>query len=249
MAIKTIQLTIPAPCQQRWQDMEAENTGRFCASCQKTVVDFSSLTDLELIERLARKNDSTCGRFRASQLNRKLTVSAPALQPPIRLFGLLTAGLLGYQTVQADTLPLLAEPAAQHLTLSLTTNVLPLTVEETTPTDSIRVIKGRVIEKGTTVAVPGATVVVKETSLGTNVDAEGCFQLHIPPDLANELITLRIAGIGYLSQEIQLHPEHIDSLMISLNEDSVALNQVLVVGNYKKPTFFQRLRNQLRSKH
>lgn len=249
MAIKTIQLTIPAPCQQRWQDMEAENTGQFCASCQKTVVDFSSLTDLELIERLARKSSSTCGRFRASQLNRKLTVSAPALQPPIRLFGLLTAGLLGYQTVQADTLPLLAEPVAQHPTKSLTTNVLPLTVEETTPTDSIRVIKGRVIEKGTTVAVPGATVVIKETSLGTNVDAEGCFQLRIPPDLANELITLRIAGIGYLSQEIQLLPDQSTPLSVALQEDPALLGEVIVVGNYNKPTFLQRLRNRLPDKH
>jgi hypothetical protein len=49
MTTETIHLTIPAPCQQPWQDMKAEETGRFCAGCQKTVTDFSSLTNQQAV--------------------------------------------------------------------------------------------------------------------------------------------------------------------------------------------------------
>jgi hypothetical protein len=103
-----------------------------------------------------------------------------------------------------------------------------------------------VIEQATNTAVPGVYVIIKEISKGANTDAEGRFQINVPTELTSERITLQIGGIGYLTQEIQLYPEKSDPLLISLNEDLVALNTVYVVGGYKKLTFFQRLRNRLR---
>ena len=249
MATKTVQLTIPTPCQQRWQDMKAEEQGRFCANCQKTVVDFSTLTDQQVIKLLARKSDSTCGRFRVNQLNRELTVSAPTSQPSIRLFSLLTAGLLGYQTARADALSSTAEPITQNVTQSpITDSIAPINAERPS-TDSVRVITGQVIDHTTNATLPGATVSIKGTLKEINTDDEGRFQLSIPAEYTNDLIILKIAGIGFLSQELQLRPEQTAPLMITLKEDSVALNQVFVVGNYKKLTFFQRLRNRLRGGH
>jgi hypothetical protein len=34
-------LSIPAPCEQSWNDMQPALGGRHCNSCSKTIVDFS----------------------------------------------------------------------------------------------------------------------------------------------------------------------------------------------------------------
>ncbi|MES2863773.1 MAG: hypothetical protein V4666_06625 [Bacteroidota bacterium] len=66
-----IQITIPEPCNEGWQNMTPVEKGRFCASCQKTVLDFTYLSDNEIIN-LFNKNDNLCVRIKVSQLNRNL---------------------------------------------------------------------------------------------------------------------------------------------------------------------------------
>ncbi|MBC5833767.1 hypothetical protein G6N05_02600 [Flavobacterium sp. F372] len=66
-----IQISIPEPCNEGWQNMTPVEKGRFCASCQKTVLDFTYLSDNEIIN-LVNKNDTLCGRINTSQLNRNL---------------------------------------------------------------------------------------------------------------------------------------------------------------------------------
>lgn len=54
-------------------------TGRHCAACVKTVVDFTLKTDAEILAYLAgAANGRTCGRFAAGQLERPLQRAAPA---------------------------------------------------------------------------------------------------------------------------------------------------------------------------
>ena len=217
--------------------MTIDGSGRFCASCQKTVVDFSTLTDQQAINLLAQQNGSGCGRFRAGQLGRVLSVDPPASRSPARIFSLLTAGLLGLQAAQANTLPAPLEPTRQHITDLATHLVLPVMGEETM-TDSVRVITGRVVEQATHAALSGATVVIKGTNRGANTDAEGHFQFRIPTELTSDQITLQIASIGYLTQEIQLKSGQLNAPLISLHEDSAALGEVVVVGKYKKNYLF-----------
>jgi hypothetical protein len=54
--------------------MDATARGAFCHSCQKEVVDFSAMTDREVIEYLSTRGVG-CGKFRADQLNTKLNMS------------------------------------------------------------------------------------------------------------------------------------------------------------------------------
>ncbi|MBS1595356.1 MAG: hypothetical protein JST90_13650 [Bacteroidetes bacterium] len=44
-----LHLTIPTPCHERWDDMTATERGAFCHSCSKEVIDFSAMTDSELL--------------------------------------------------------------------------------------------------------------------------------------------------------------------------------------------------------
>ncbi|WP_460969099.1 carboxypeptidase-like regulatory domain-containing protein [Spirosoma migulaei] len=247
--MKRIHLTIDTPCQQHWQKMKSVDTGRFCDHCQKTVVDFSGLTDQQIVEVVNQSTGSTCGRFRLSQLNRKLHVPTPASQAPVRFFSLLAAGLLGYQTVKAETQPLLVVPATTQASESFGHIANQLVVDGATSTDSSRVITGRVVEKSSETGLAGVSIVLKGTSTGVSTDSAGHFQLSVPMEQKDDLITLVVASIGFQTQEIQRRPDQATPMLVNLNEDTTALGEVVVVGGYKKLSFWQRLKNRFRAGH
>lgn len=71
-----MQVTVPEPCNESWEEMTPHQKGRFCASCQKCVVDFTFFTDKEIAEYL-KYNKRTCGNFTIDQLNRSLELEKP----------------------------------------------------------------------------------------------------------------------------------------------------------------------------
>jgi hypothetical protein len=63
-------ITIPEPCHENWDEMTPNENGRFCMSCSKTVVDFTSMLPEEIQHFfIQNKNEKICGRFRKSQLD------------------------------------------------------------------------------------------------------------------------------------------------------------------------------------
>lgn len=70
---KAISIHVPEPCHENWQHMTPKEKGRFCGSCQKTVVDFTTMSDKELLDYFTKAaGQTTCGRFTNDQLNRKI---------------------------------------------------------------------------------------------------------------------------------------------------------------------------------
>ncbi|MBI5372113.1 MAG: carboxypeptidase regulatory-like domain-containing protein [Sphingobacteriales bacterium] len=70
---KPFQLTIPEPCHENWDKMSPAAQGRFCGSCQQQVVDFTTMSDRELLQFFKKPSTgSVCGRFMNDQLERDL---------------------------------------------------------------------------------------------------------------------------------------------------------------------------------
>jgi hypothetical protein len=79
-----IQLSIPEPCLQDWNKMTPNDQGRFCSSCSKTVVDFSTMSDAALMNYFENLKDSNvCGRVYTDQLDRNIE---PAANPRKKIF-------------------------------------------------------------------------------------------------------------------------------------------------------------------
>lgn len=63
-------ITIPDPCHENWINMTPKDNGRYCMSCSKTVVDFTSMLPDEVQHFfIQNQNQNICGRFKNSQLD------------------------------------------------------------------------------------------------------------------------------------------------------------------------------------
>ncbi|PSR53763.1 TonB-dependent receptor [Adhaeribacter arboris] len=73
-------------------------------------------------------------------------------------------------------------------------------------------------------ALPGVTVLLKGTTIGTTTNSEGGFELTVPDNGG----TLVVSFIGYLTKEVAFTGN--EPIQISLAEDTKALDEVVVVG-------------------
>jgi hypothetical protein len=71
---KKLQLQIPTPCHENWENMTRVDKGRFCTSCQKQVIDFSNMSDREIAMFFKKSPHSVWGRFMGDQLNRDIEI-------------------------------------------------------------------------------------------------------------------------------------------------------------------------------
>lgn len=71
-----LQLAIPQPCHENWEQMTKEQQGRFCNACATTVIDFTSMSDEALLNFFKNKTSGDyCGRVLNIQLDRNLQVA------------------------------------------------------------------------------------------------------------------------------------------------------------------------------
>src|SRR5690242_17957207 len=69
-----LQVQIPTPCHESWQAMTPNEKGRHCMSCQKTVIDFTNMSDRQILEYITKASSNVCGRFSNEQLNKDLII-------------------------------------------------------------------------------------------------------------------------------------------------------------------------------
>lgn len=86
-----------------------------------------------------------------------------------------------------------------------------------------KVIKGVVTDQKTSTALPGVTVVVKGTSVGTVTDIDGQFSIS-----ASEKDVLEFSFVGYSKKTVPVGSQ--SGINVSLAEDIVGLDEVVVTG-------------------
>jgi len=75
---RKFKIAIPEPCNENWNEMTPNESGRFCLSCSKTVVDFTSMLPNEVQHFfIQNQNQNVCGRFKKSQLD-TITIQIPS---------------------------------------------------------------------------------------------------------------------------------------------------------------------------
>lgn len=97
----------------------------------------------------------------------------------------------------------------------------------TPPTDEIQ-ITGVVIDKNEEV-IPGVSVIIKGTTLGTATDINGKFVIRIP---SRDNIVLQFSCIGMQKKEIAIKDDK--ELIVIMEESSEVIQEVVVTGIYSR---------------
>jgi hypothetical protein len=210
--------------------MTPTTTGRHCAACAKTVVDFTQKTDAEILAYLAQAaGGRSCGRFRPEQLARPLQPAETAsrwrswLGTAVTLLGVLSAGRaaaqVGYSPAAVAAHP---GPGISAHQPAVDT---PTTTEPTEPSQ----FRGVVSDAATGERVPGATVLLAGTTVGASTDAHGEFAFVAPA--STHAPVLVISSVGYTTVRL---PASAEPMAVQLQVDATALSgEVVVVGGYQ----------------
>eukprot|EP01041_Mallomonas_annulata_P034394 gene34394-57152_t len=82
---ETFSISIPNPCHENWNEMKAEEQGRFCSKCAKTVVDFTQKSKEQIKSYFEELSGKVCGRFRNEQLTAE-PIKVKVNQHKMRIF-------------------------------------------------------------------------------------------------------------------------------------------------------------------
>jgi hypothetical protein len=236
---KQTSIYIPKPCHEDWNKMTPTQQGKFCSACNKQVVDFSLMSDNQILNFLSTQSGKLCGRFDAEQLQRPLIETKikrkkswwMALAMPL-LF-LFERGEAQENKVVGDTVyntiesnknisellknkTPICEPQKVTATLGM---IAPITIKQTT-------ISGKVVDENNN-PLAFATIAQKGTKHATISDTAGNFTLDINKDVNS--ITVIASFIGYQSVEKKIEKDE-SNAYIKMKMHAVTMGDVIVVG-------------------
>lgn len=186
---KPFRISISNPCSVPWEEMESVPCGRFCSVCNKAVTDFTKFSDEEFIAYFRKgKQPGACGKFTQRQLSITI-VPEQYTWPPLRklarfaaALGLLTGTVSASVKAQDRKAAIVQNPSHQEQEAA----IVPLT---DTPA-----IYGTVIDESGN-PVPGATVVLRNTYIGTTTDLDGKFSFQPPENSDTYKIVVKVMGL------------------------------------------------------
>lgn len=194
----SIQISIPKPCHEKWDNMTPQEQGRFCSACQKCVIDFRNYTDDELYSFLnEHRNEKMCGKFNASQLNRKINFTP---QPNSNIYKWIMA--------TGVVLALSLIPNSNAFAQAPYTYEQPLYIEEkkgsNAEVDSI-LITGKVTEYFGSPEYLGVALYHKKKVLkGCLVGYDGVYKIYISPKEYNKKLRLEVFGFSNTTEWIDI---------------------------------------------
>lgn len=205
---KGIRLSINKPCNQKWDELEPRTAQkRYCGQCEKSVVDFSQMSDQKLLSYLQNTNAKVCGKLRPDQLKHYSLIENKAS------FGFSCLR----KSVMAFVLLLLSKPTISnaHSVVKPETFIKAQSKgeDQNTQADGITV-SGKVMDKYSKEVLPGVSVILKGTGIGVSTDLDGLFTFPKKLEKGDVLIFM---FIGMDTQEYKIKDDSSDFLNIELD--------------------------------
>lgn len=228
-------LHIPKPCHENWQHMTPNERGRFCGQCQKTVVDFTTMTDEAILNTLQAAKGNTCGRFLAQQLDRPLQpnhLQRSWLRVKWFWAALISGALFANRAAAkkasyGDTVVVTAPKSrAEVVTMGM------VRVSAPTPIS----IMGQVTDE-TGQPMAGVTVIIEGTTVGTTTNAVGMYELRVKEP--GKQVHLRFSSVGYMPVQQQINiasfsADHIYQQNVQFTKVHMVIAGEVVVVRKKK---------------
>jgi hypothetical protein len=220
-------------CSQQWEDMEPVSGGRYCQDCQKEVIDFTQLSNQEIIGYFEQKrNIKTCGYFNEEQLNQ---LNRGLKQPPR------TTLQQSLSTLALGTL-LTASSCQTSKTINHSNckghkshyEIVNKSIDKKDTTNTE--IVGTVVSEDNE-PLPDVVIQIGETTIGAVSDLDGEFRLVVPTDLMQAKV-LNTKYLGFENLQINLDEITDKKIKITLVDDPNLLTGEVVVV---RPSFPKRI--------
>jgi len=233
----TLKIAIQQPCSEKFDSFKKTKSGGFCKSCSKNVIDFTKKTDKEVLDYFKTKPENTCGHFYKSQLKsyseprnfHELKKHSWLSALGLTCISLFSSNTLIAQTNKVDTI--FKEPI-RRIPIK---NILAANID----------LKGTIHSHDDNLPLPGASIILKNSVIGTESDFDGNF--HLKDVKEGDIVSFY--ALGYETQEIIIKKNQ-SKISIMMKEDTNVLGGLITVGKvdvkstYKtKRTFIQRIKS------
>ncbi|KOS04986.1 hypothetical protein AM493_02220 [Flavobacterium akiainvivens] len=221
MAASGIKISIPTPCHENWDNMTPADRGRFCAACQKTVVDFTRATDREIVAAYNR-DEKLCGRFLSTQLNRELVIPKEKNSLWARAAALTVLSMGGVETLAQTPEKTELREVKNEVLVGKSKSIITKTITG-------------IITDSEGMPIPGCKVTIQsKEELTTVTDFDGNFNIQ------GEVGDILIVTFGEHNKEIEVTKE--DDYPITLkNITWVQMSVAVWETTPKERTFFGRI--------
>lgn len=193
----SLQISIPEPCTQLWDNMAQVSCGRYCTQCSKQVTDLTAHTDAQLYHFFSAQKEDVCIRVLRSQVGRAIASPMPQRSS---LYRFTMALGLTIMLAQAPTGTAWARAPWAH----------EFVVQDTVASagDKTATVSGYVTADGSSKPLV-ATVSIftgPECVATTQTNAAGDFSIPIPP--GRYTIQMVSAGYDMMKQEVEVSAHH-----------------------------------------
>lgn len=215
------QIRIENPCQEKWEGFTPTKEGGFCAVCQKNVIDFSQMSDSQLVayfRDLPQENQDLCGRFRSEQLDKNYDIESwfPTWT--------MTGNMLNYEVPVEQFLHrqnVISLPLIRRMKVIRNMTMAVLTFAFTESYGQQKQISGQVVDNEG-MPLPGVNILIKNSKKGILSDKDGKYNLAV-----EDKDTLVFSFVGFKRNDFAV--KEVPSI-VKMKEDAQLLGEVVVVG-------------------
>jgi hypothetical protein len=221
--MQKIQLSIPEPCHQNWNEMTPTQQGRFCKSCAKQVVDFSTMSDTQVLHYFSNiKNENVCGRAYPDQLERAISIPKEPKKKLFWYWNYITMLFLFFSktnTAKAQGgIKIVVESKHDAAKQDRIT-------KGEIAVNTNRIITGKIIDQAGQ-PLAGASIIIKGSKNGTSADVNGFYKINV--DTKSDI--LEITAVGFERKEIKLKEIKNFDIILTKMEMQMMGDVVVTVG-------------------
>jgi len=238
-------ISIPKPCHEQWDNMHKGQDGRFCGSCQKSVVDFTRFSDAELERWFIHERKISCGRFNPDQLDRLIENAQPFSLKRLKP-NLILASFLAFLSFPKFGSANVIKPIT-YQTDGGFKNVLTAN-KELNQTDSLKVLKGKIIDRDDKSPLVGVAVGIDNNRLRVYTDVSGNFTIYIPEGFNSNMIDLQVRNIGYkaIDKTIDLRVNKDINLELCMSTEMLGGPELVYVRYSFKNRLYNNIKNHIK---
>lgn len=204
--MKIKNLKFQQTCQEKWDEMLPGNQGRFCDLCSKTVIDFSNLSNEDILNKLKSSNKEICARVSKTQFKTPLIEIEKQKQfklpySKVAASVMIVASVTSIQSCENKSYKF--KNNIEQTTNNYSINQQSIVNENSEKSDSIT-FKGKVLsEKNKPIHNAKVTYVTLNKLFISQTNKDGSFELEIPLEVIDDDNVVRISFFEIITEKNQ----------------------------------------------